>query len=181
MSRPSINSFQNIIRKITSRFDSYELFILYLNSDFSKNSPTFQAIIDFPFFYIPRSMMDSKPYFFQVEATQLVIFDDPKFIEVTYSFTGIAEALHSFGALGVTILGFISGILLIVISNWFNRARSNLKYLTIYYWTFGSLSYSLLTDKIVADLFSLPLTVMVAYFWFNVFYYQDKNSCIYPL
>lgn len=160
----------NIIRRITSRFDTYEMLSLYLSSDYSKNSPTFQAIVDFPFFYFPRSLIENKPYFFQVEASQNIIFNDMSYFEVTYSFSGIAELIHSFTFIGLPILGILAGILLALNFKWFTGSKNNLKLLLVYFWIFGSLSYSIIIDKLVSDFFMLPITFAMSILYFNIFY-----------
>lgn len=167
--------FTNIVRNIISRFDTYELFSLYLSSNFSKNSPTFQAIFDFPYFYLPRSLFVNKPYFFQVEASQNIIFNDITYFEVTYSFSGIAEFIHSFTFIGLPVLGLFAGILLALNFRWFTASRSDLKLLLVYFWTFGSLSYSLIVDKVVSDLFMLPISFLMSIFYFSIFYKKKKK------
>lgn len=154
----SLPDFGRLWRFIVSRFDAAEKMGVYFQSEWSSLSPTFQSITDFFFFYLPRSVFPEKPFFFQVQASQKLIFLDDNYTEITYSFTGIAEAFHSFGAIGVVLLGFSAGCMLKFANKCFVDGKKNNKYFFIGYWVFGSLPYSLIVDKVVADIFMLPVS-----------------------
>ena len=164
-----------IFQKIISRYDAFmNANKLYENLDLQFH--TFRFISDFFQFYSLRSLNPDKPYFFQVDMSRDVFFPSEKIqdLVVTFDFTGLAEIDYSFGLLGVMLLGILSGSFqskLVSIYHQPNRFQN----IVIFYIFYSALPRTLLTDKVTADIYLIPIVFVYYLFCFKMLFRRTND------